>query len=305
MSKLSLAIEISGLKLRNPVMLSAGILGISAHLLKRVYESGSGGVVTKSIGPTARKGYPNPTVVPLEYGLLNAMGLPNPGVDAFSSEIRSLKKSGVTVIASVFGERTEDYLEVAEKLSEAGADAIEINCGCPTVMKVGLLGQNPNMVEKVTRAVRRAVDVPVFTKLTPNVSDISEVAKAAERGGADGVTAINTLKAIAVDIETCRPMLANVTGGLSGRAIKPVALRCVWEIAESVEIPIIGCGGISGWRDATEFLLCGASAVQVGTAIMNRGLDVFHRITQGIEGYLMRKGFRSVEDVVGRAHRSA
>ena len=304
MSELSLAIDISGLRLRNPVMLSAGILGLSAPLLKRVYESGAGAVVTKSIGPNPRPGHPNPTVVALRYGLLNAMGLPNPGVDDFSGEIKSLKGYDVTVVASIFGESIEEYAEVAEKLSEAGADAIEINCSCPNVREIGLLGQDPVMVEEVTRAVKGAVGVPVFAKLTPNVADIGEIARAAERGGADGITAINTLRAMAVDIETYRPVLANVTGGLSGPAIKPVALRCVWEIAESVEIPIIGCGGVSGWRDAVEFLLCGASAVQLGTAIMHHDFDIFPRITRGIEAYLRRKGLGSVEEIVGRAHRT-
>jgi len=291
--------------LRNPVMLSAGILGLSAPLLRRVYESGAGAVVTKSIGSRPRSGHPNPTVVAVDCGLLNSMGLPNPGVDEFSEEVRSLKRWGVTVVASIFGEEAEEYVEVAEKLSEAGADALEINCSCPNVREVGLLGQDPGMVEEVTRAVKGAVDVPVFTKLTPNVTRIGEVARAAERGGADGVTAINTLRAMAVDVETCRPILSNVTGGLSGPAIKPVALRCVWEVAESVEIPVIGCGGILTWRDAVEFLLCGASAVQVGTAIMYRGLGVFQEIIQGIEAYLRRKGFGGVEEVVGRAHGAA
>jgi len=307
MSKLSLAVEIAGLKLRNPLMLSSGILGITAPLLRRVYESGAGAVVTKSIGPKPRLGHPNPTVVTLECGLLNAMGLPNPGVDEFSEELRSLKGLGIPVIASVFGERVEDYAEVARKLSDAGADAIEINCSCPTVREIGLLkvlGQDSAVIEEVTRAVKRAVKAPVFAKLTPNVTDITEIAQATERGGADGITAINTLKAMAVDIETYRPVLANVTGGLSGPAVKPVALRCVWEIAETVKIPIIGCGGVSDWRDAVEFLLCGASAVQVGTAIMHHGTEVFSSIASGIKAYLRRKGFRSVEEIVGRSHRT-
>lgn len=294
--------KIGGLRLRNPLMLSAGILGLSAPLLKRIYEGGAGAVVTKSIGPKPRLGHTNPTVVALEYGLLNAMGLPNPGADDFSEEIRSLKGSAVPVVASIFGERVEDYVEVAEKLADAGAAAIEINCSCPNVREIGLLGQDPTMVEEVTRAVKKAVRISVFTKLTPNVADIVEIAEAAKRGGAEGVTAVNTLKAMAVDIETCRPVLANATGGLSGPALKPVALRCVWEIAERVGIPIIGCGGVSDWRDAVEFLLCGASAVQVGTAIMHYGVDIFGSIASGVEAYLRRKGFRSVEEIVGRAH---
>jgi len=150
--------------------------------------------------------------------------------------------------------------------------------------------------------VKGAVDLPVFVKLTPNVTDIAEVARAAERGGADAVTAVNTLKALAIDVELRRPVLANTTGGLSGPALKPVALRCVWEIAESVDLPIIGCGGISGWRDAVEYLLCGASVVEVGTAVMTRGFEVFREVADGIRRYLEENGFREVGEIVGLAH---
>lgn len=302
MSELNLAVNLAGLKLRNPTMLAAGVLGLSAPLLKRVYESGAGAVVTKSIGPNSRGGHSNPTVVSLEYGFLNAMGLPNPGVDYFSTEVRKLKEDNIPVVASIFAETLEGHAEVAACLVKAGADAVEINCSCPNVKDIGLLGQDPNAVEEVTRAVKDAVHVPVLAKLTPNVANVAEIARAAERGGADGITAINTLKAIAVDIETQRPILSNITGGLSGPAIKSVALRCVWEIFENVSIPIVGCGGISCWCDAVEFFLCGASAVQIGTAIMSHGLTIFNSINEGIGDYMTRRGLRSVQGIVGKAH---
>jgi dihydroorotate dehydrogenase (NAD+) catalytic subunit len=305
MSQLSLAVDLSGLRLRNPVMNAAGVLGMTAKLLRHVYESGAGAVVTKSLGPGARAGHPNPTVVRVEGGLLNAMGLPNPGVRYFVKEITSLKNSGVSVVGSFFGASSEEFVEVACALSDAGVGALELNCSCPnTEGEIDLLGADPVNVEEITAAVKDEVNLPVFVKLTPNVTDIAEVARAAERGGADAITAVNTLKAMTINVETCRPVLANTTGGLSGPALKPVALRCVWDIAEAVGIPIIGCGGVSGWRDAVEFILCGATAVEVGTAIMERGFNVFSDITNGISRYLSENGFKKVKEIVGLAHRA-
>ena len=302
MAEIRLAIEIAGLKLRNPVMNAAGILGLTADLLKRVYEEGAGAVVTKSIGLKPRMGHPNPTVAIVEGGLINAMGLPNPGVEYFLGELEKLRAGGIPVIASFFGETLDEFVEVASRLSEAGVYALELNCSCPNVEGVGILGSDPGAVKRVTEAVKECVDKPLFVKLSPNVSDVAEIARAAERGGADGVTAVNTLRAMALSIETRRPILSNVTGGLSGPALKPVALRCVWEIYEAVEIPIIGCGGITTWRDAVEYLLAGASALQVGTAIMTQGLKVFREINLGLRHYLEENGFREVSELVGLAH---
>ena len=278
-----LTVDVGGLKLRNPVMLAAGILGMSHETLRRVYESGAGAVVTKSIGLEPRAGFSNPTVVGVDCGLINAMGLPNPGAEEFRGEIEKLKGEGVCVIASVYGFTTEEYVEVAKILSGAGADAIELNCSCPHVSKVGLIGQNPELVREVTEAVKDAVNVPVYVKLTPNVTDIASVAKAAEEAGADAVTAINTVKALAIDIELQRPILSATFGGLSGPAIKPIALRAVYEIYKAVEIPVIGVGGIKNWRDAIEFHLAGATATQIGTAIYLKGTRIFKEITEGIK----------------------
>lgn len=296
--------DVGGLKLRNPVMLAAGILGMSHETLRRVYESGAGAVVTKSIGLEPRAGFSNPTVVGVDCGLINAMGLSNPGAKEFRGEIEKLKGEGVCVIASVYGFTTEEYVEVAKILSGAGADAIELNCSCPHVSKVGLIGQNPELVREVTEAVKDAVNVPVYVKLTPNVTDIASVAKAAEEAGADAVTAINTVKALAIDIELQRPILSATFGGLSGPAIKPIALRAVYEIYKAVEIPVIGVGGIKNWRDAIEFHLAGATATQIGTAIYLKGTRVFKEITEGIKRYLKRKGYKSIKEIIGKANKN-
>ncbi len=302
MSQLSLAVNVAGLRLRNPVMNAAGVLGMSAPLLKRVYDGGAGAVVTKSLGPVPRRGHRNPTLISFEGGALNAMGLPNPGAEYFIEAIRDLKGEGIPVVASFFGASLDDFREVASILSEAGADALELNVSCPNVEEeMGMLGADPVNTERVTAIVKEVAESPVFVKLSPNVTDISEIARAAERGGADAITAVNTLKGIAVDVDLRRPVLTNVTGGLSGPAVKPVALRCVWEVAGAVDIPVIGCGGISRWRDAVEYLLCGATAVEVGTAAMERGLDVYGEIADGIRGYLEENGYREVKEVVGLA----
>ena len=303
MSQLSLAVDVAGLRLRNPTMNAAGVLGISMPLLKRVYEGGAGAVVTKSLGPVPRSGHNNPTLISVEGGVLNAMGLPNPGADYYVEAIRALKGAGIPVVASFFGASIEEFRDVAVILSDSGADALEVNVSCPNVEEeLGMLGADCLNTEKVTAAVKEVSKPPVFVKLSPNVTDIAEIARAAERGGADAITAVNTLKGIAVDVDFRRPVLTNVTGGLSGPAIKPVALRCVWEVSKAVDLPVIGCGGISDWRDAVEYLLCGASAVEVGTAMMDGGYDIFSEITRGIRGYLEANGFRAVKEVVGLAH---
>lgn len=295
-------IEIAGLKLRNPVMLAAGVLGVTGFSLKRVAEAGAGAIVTKSIGIKPRDGYPNPTITETNCGLLNAMGLPNPGVEDFECELKIAKEGGVSVIASIFGASKEEFAYVGSVMEEAGADAIELNVSCPHT-EVVALGQSPDLTSDVVETVKKGVDIPVFVKLTPNVTDIVLVAKSAERAGADAITCINTLRAMAVDVETGKPILANKVGGLSGPAIKPVAVRCVFEISKEVNIPVIGCGGITYWQDAVEFLLAGASAIQIGTAIAFRGLSVFKEITEGIQEYLSKRGHRNLKEIVGLSHK--
>jgi len=301
-----LSIEIAGLKLRNPTMLAAGILGLSGASLREVIKKGAGAVVTKSVGLKPRQGYPNPAVAQVSCGLLNAMGLPNAGIQDFVEEIREVKqfRANVPIIVSVYGFSAEEFAKVAHVAQKAGADALELNVSCPHVKKTGSeIGQNPSLVAEVVEKVKAVVKKPVILKLTPNVADIGKVAKAGVKAGADAVTAINTVKAMTIDIETAQPILANKIGGLSGPAIKPVAVRCVYEIYEAVDVPVIGCGGVTTWEDAVEFMLAGASAVQIGTAIASRGLGVFRSVTRGMDSYLRRKGFRSVKDIVGLSHR--
>jgi dihydroorotate dehydrogenase (NAD+) catalytic subunit len=234
------------------------------------------------------------------------MGLPNPGIDEFVKEIHEAKTTlKVPLIVSVYGFAAEEYAKVAKTAVEAGADAIELNVSCPHVEETGSeIGQNPKILAEVVQKVKAAVDKPVFVKLTPNVTSIAETAEAAVKAGADAITAINTVKAMAIDTETAMPILSNKTGGLSGPAIKPIAVRCVYEICEHVHVPIIGCGGIADWRDAVEFLLAGATAVQIGTAISIKSPNVFRTVVHGIDSYLKRKGFRSVNEIVGLSHRN-
>lgn len=297
--------EVAGLVLRNPTMLSAGILGITGLSLRAVWNAGAGAVVTKSLGLKARAGHPNPTIVGVDCGYINSMGLPNPGVTEYTGEIEAAKRLGeVVIVASLYGALPEEFSEAADIVERAGADAIELNLSCPNVEGVGMeVGQDPHLVHDILRAVKKTVNIPIFTKLTPNISDIRALAKTAADAGSDGLVAVNTVRAMALDVETGRPILASKIGGLSGPAMKPIALRCVYEASQTVQIPVIGCGGITGWQDAVEFLLAGASAIQIGTAIASRGLGVFKEVTDGLEKYLARKKCRSVDEIVGQSHK--
>lgn len=301
-----LSVDLAGLHLGNPTMLASGILGYSAQTFESIVKGGAGGVVTKSVCLKPRVGYANPTVVQTSCGLINAMGLPNAGIEDFADEIRRAKSVlRVPVIVSVFGFSTEEYAAVAKRATSAGADALELNVSCPHVKETGSeIGQNPKLLANVVRTVKASTDRPVFVKLSPNVTNIVDGATIVKNAGADAVTVMNTVKAMAIDVETTLPILANRVGGLSGPAVKPIALRHVFDVYEEVGIPVVGCGGISGWRDAVEFLLAGASAVQVGTAIAVEGPTVFRDITRGIGVYLRRKNVGSVKDIVGLSHRS-
>jgi dihydroorotate dehydrogenase (NAD+) catalytic subunit len=300
-----LSVDLAGLKLANPTLLASGILGLSAETLSNIVEGGAGAIVTKSVGLKPRKGYANPTVIQASCGLINAVGLPNPGIGHFATEIREAKTLNVPLIVSVFGFSADGYADVSEKAVDAGADAVELNVSCPHVKETGSeIGQNPEILAKVVREVKKRVAKPVFVKLSPNVTDIVKVANVAADAGADALTAINTVKAMAIDTEAAMPILSNKVGGLSGSAIKPIAVRCVYEIYGRVKVPIIGCGGITSWRDAVEFLLAGASAVQIGTAVALKGPNVFRAVTRGVNAYLKNRGFESVNEIVGLSHRS-
>ncbi len=298
-----LVTELCGLELANPTMLAAGILGYTGLSMKGVMEAGAGAVVTKSLGLEPRSGYPNPTVVQVDCGLLNAMGLPNPGINHFGEELKELKSTGVPTILSIYGFSSEEFAKVAEAAVNLGADALELNVSCPHVEKAGAeIGCDASLLAEVVEEVKKRVNRPVFVKLTPNVVDIGEMAGAAVEAGADAITAINTVKAMAIEIETARPLLANKFGGLSGPAIKPIAVRAVYDVYRAVDVPVIGCGGIASWQDAVEFILAGASAVQIGTAIAYKGLEVFSSVARGIDTYLKKKDYKNVKEIVGLAH---
>ncbi|AHL23160.1 dihydroorotate dehydrogenase [Thermococcus nautili] len=296
----SLEVELFGIRFENPLILASGINDKVPEQWIRAHEEGAGGVVTKSIGIEPRKGYDNPTIVELPYGLINAMGLPNPGWKGFLEMVEGYTFD-FPLIVSIFGGTPEEFAFLAEKLSDV-ADAFELNLSCPHAKGYGMeIGQNPENVYEVVKAVKDATDKPVIAKLTPNIDDITKLGLAAEKAGADAVSAINTLKAIAIDIYARKPILSNRVGGYSGPGVKPVALRAVYDLAKALEVPVIGIGGITTWQDAVEFLLAGASALQIGTAVSLRGWKVFREINEGIEAYLESEGFSSVEEIVGLA----
>ncbi len=294
----NLEVELFGLRFENPLILASGINDKVPEQWIRAHEEGAGGVVTKSIGIEPRKGYDNPTIVELPCGLINAMGLPNPGWKGFLEMVEGYTFD-FPLIVSIFGGTPEEFAFLAEKLSDV-ADAFELNLSCPHAKGYGMeIGQNPENVYEVVKAVKDATDRPVIAKLTPNIDDITKLGLAAEKAGADAVSAINTLKAIAIDIYARRPILSNRVGGYSGPGVKPVALRAVYDLAKVLEVPVIGIGGITTWQDAVEFLLAGASALQIGTAVSLRGWKVFREINEGIKAYLESEGFSSVSEIVG------
>lgn len=300
-----LTVNLAGLQLANPTVLASGILGYSRETLENVVKGGAGAVVTKSIGLKPRDGYANPTVVQASCGLINAMGLPNPGINEYVKELHQANAVlDVPLILSAYGYSADEYATVAKKAVAAGADAVELNVSCPHVKDTGSeIGQSPEALVKVVKEVRAAIDKPVFVKLSPNVTSMADVAESAVKAGADGLTVMNTVKAMGIDVETAMPILGNRVGGLSGPAIKPLALRCVYDVYERVRVPIMGCGGVVDWRDAVEFLLAGASAVQIGTAVSFKGPNVFRSVALGIERYLKNKHFGKVKEIVGLSHR--
>jgi dihydroorotate dehydrogenase (NAD+) catalytic subunit len=295
-----LSTNLGGIQLRNPVLTASGTFGYGTELAPFMDLRRIGGFVAKSLTLEPRHGNPPPRIVETPAGMLNAISLENVGVHAFVEEKLPEIPEGVPVIASVFGTEIELYAEVCRRL--AGAPkvvGVEVNASCPHVKSGGgEFGQNPAVLAQLIRAVRRAISLPLLVKLSPNVTDIAEMARVCEGEGADGISAINTLKALVVDVETRRPSLSNGLGGLSGPAIRPVALRMVWQCAQAVEIPVCGIGGICTAEDAIQFLLCGAAAVQVGTAnFLNPTAAA--EVAEGIEAYCARHGVERVADLVG------
>jgi len=298
-----LSVELCGLRLKNPTMLASGVLDETGRSMLEIARAGAGAIVTKSVGREPRVGHPNPSVVELDVGLLNAMGLPNPGIELYANEVREARKGGVPIIGSVFGGTEEEIAVLAGQIVKAGAEAVELNLSCPHAKGYGAeLGSVPGRVEACCRLAKKETRAPVFAKLTPNTSSIADLARAAERGGADGIVAINTLKGMAISPEARMPILGNKFGGLSGPAIKPVGVRCVYEIYEAVKIPIIGVGGVSSGRDAAEYIMAGARAVQIGTAVWAQGTGVFRKVCKELSQLMDELGYGDVSGMVGVAH---
>ena len=272
---------------------------MSASILRRVADAGADVVVTKSIGIRPREGHPGPIVTASHGGLLNAVGLTNPGIDAFADEILLLREWNVPFVLSIFGSTVDEIVRVAVRGVEAGAPALELNLSCPHA-EISQIAHDPETTYEYVRAVRDAVDCPILAKLSPNASDIVAVGLAAERAGADAVVAVNTLRAMRIDIDFQQPVLGNLVGGLSGPPVFPVAVRCVYDLFSALSIPIVGVGGVTTWRDAIEMHMAGASAIQVGTAVLE-GVEVFRRIKRGVQRYLRDRGFSSTNEIVGIA----
>lgn len=295
-----LSVKIAGVELKNPVMTCSGTFGSGEEYSEFVDLNGLGAVVTKGIASEPWNGNPTPRVCEVTGGMLNAIGLQGPGIDVFvKRDIPFLRQYDTKIIVNICGHTIKDYIDVTERLADQPVDMLEINISCPNVHEGGkAFGQDPAMVQKVTEAVKRVAKQPVIMKLTPNVTDITEIARAAEAGGADALSLINTLTGMKIDIHRRSFVLANKTGGMSGPAIKPVAVRMVYQTARAVKVPVIGMGGIACADDAIEFLLAGASAVAVGTANF---IDpyVTAEIVDGIRDYMLRYGVERVTDLVG------
>lgn len=285
------------------MVLASGVHGSSLDKVLQALRFGAGAVVTKSIGPLPREGYPEPTVVEVEGGMVNAAGLPNPGAERFSAELGKIEGKRLPVLVSIFGGDETEFAKVVRALDGRDFVAYEMNLSCPHVAGVGTeIGHFPDAVAKVTKAVKANTKKPVFAKLSPNTDRLVEVARAALDAGADGLTAINTVKAFPIDVETGRQALWNGRGGLSGAAIRQIALRCVFDLRAEFDVPIMGCGGAATWEDAVRFFLAGADAVQLGTSTV-KGFEIFNDVNLGVISYLERKGVPTLKDLVGAAHR--
>ena len=287
-------------------MLAAGILGSNASSLNRILNEGAAGVVTKSFSKEPNTGYKNPTTVGVEGGIINAIGLSNPGVENFLEEIKKVETGdGQVLIASIYGSKPEEFEFLVSEIQEH-VDMIELNVSCPHAMAGcgAAIGQDPQLTYSVVESAKSNAEVPIVVKLTPNVTDIVEIALSAQKAEADGLTLINSLgPGMKINIDVARPVLSNKFGGMSGNAIKPIAIRNVYDVYGAVDIPIIGVGGISNFEDVVEFIFAGARGVQIGTSIMNEGTMVFDQISNDLKEFMKSKGFESIDEMVGLAHR--
>lgn len=300
MNKVDLSVSLCGVTLKNPIIAASGTYGFGRDFTRFYDISRLGGISAKGVTPTERAGNPPVRIVETPSGILNAVGLQNPGIDAFlETELPWMLEQGATVICNISGNTIEEFCGMAQKLDNSGVAFIEVNVSCPNVHAGGkVFGSNPESILAVTQAVRGCTKKPIMIKLSPNVADIAEMAVAAQEGGADSVSLINTITGMAIDVNTRRPVLGNMTGGMSGPAVRPVALRMCYQAAQAVSIPVVGMGGIMTGEDAVMFLLAGCTAVQVGTANLADPMACV-RIIDELEDYMNRKGIKRVEELVG------
>jgi dihydroorotate dehydrogenase (NAD+) catalytic subunit len=298
--KPNMQVDIGGIKIKNPVMTASGTFGYAGEFEKLVDLNRLGAIVVKGLSLEPSKGNPPPRIVETPCGMLNAIGLENVGLAAFVKEkLPFLRRLDTPIFVNVYGKRTEEYAELAARLNDIdGVSGIEVNISCPNVKSGGMaFGAYPKSAAEVVSAIRKQIEKPLMVKLSPNVTDITEIAKSVEAEGADAISLINTITGMAIDIETRRPKIGNITGGLSGPAIKPVALRMVWQVAQIVKVPVVGIGGIMTAKDALEFLIAGAVAVQIGTAnFINPHATT--DIIDGIEAFLMERNISDVSDII-------
>lgn len=297
-----LSVNIAGINFKNPVMDASGTFGSGIEYSEYMNIGALGAIVTKGVSPVPWEGNPTPRIAETPSGMLNAIGLQNPGVDLFlRDDLPFLLESGTEIIVNVCGHSQEEYLEVVERLNETKVSAYEINVSCPNVKEGGIaFGTDSSKLYQLTESIVAISKKPVIIKLSPNVTDITEMARAAQEGGADAVSLINTLLGMKIDIHSRRFVLANKTGGLSGPAVHPVAVRMVYQVAQTVDIPIIGCGGIMDYEGAIEMMLAGASAVMVGTANFHKQ-DVMIDIIDGIQKYLEENNIKDIKEIIGAA----
>jgi len=297
-----LAIDLAGIHLKNPLLLASGFLGISQEIFNRLYHDGLGAIVSKSISVSPLEGYKGPTVVSLgEKGYLNAVGLANPGSDVFAQEIMN---NQIPLIVSIVGSTQSDFPKLISKFDNLNILGYEINLSCPHVAKMGMeVGDDLDLVTKIIRTIKSKTKKPVIVKVGIGNTDVLKLASKIQESGADAITAINTIRAMAINVETGMPILSNKVGGLSGIPLKPIGVRCVFEITKKVNIPVIGCGGIFTWEDAVEYILAGATAIELGSVIGFEGLNAFNEIKLGITRYLEKKNCKNIKEIIGLAHK--
>ena len=298
----SLRTEIGSIALDRPGMVASGIMDETGPSLARMIECGCGAVVTKSVGLEPNAGHANPCFTEVPGGYVNAMGLPNPGIELFKEEMDVATKAG-KVVGSIYGATPDDFSKLAGRMEDYGACAVELNLSCPHAKGYGMeVGTDPAMVKSIVSAVKSSVSIPVWAKLTPNTHILADIGRAVQDAGGDAVVAINTLKAMVIEPEFARPILSNRFGGLSGAGIRPVGVRAIYDLRTVLDIPLIGVGGITDWRDAAQYIMAGACAFQIGSAVGTEGPEVFDKVNRGLEKFMEDYGYDSVASMVGVAH---